>query len=375
MFPVKLKGDRQIWAVFFILVTVSILAVYSSTYKQTMRSGNLFGELFSHMRFLGAGFILVYVLHRIPFPLFKRHAPGALLFIVLLLLITMLFSKSRWMFRVQPSEFARLIIIVYLAKVISEGFKKPQEYFWMVLVPVGTVCILIIDRHTSSVLMIGFTSLLLILMGVSNRKYLAMTFWCISGACCLYFMADQYLGRSETAKSRVSAFVDKILDKPDSSKQEITQAQIAEFAMNSGSFLSRLKGKGPGNSVYRVILPEANNDYIYAIIVEEYGTLGALLIMFLYFWLFYRVVIVISKSNKVFPSKVFPSLLLSGMILMIVTQALVHIGVSIGVLPVTGQNLPMISTGGTSIMVTSAAFGIILSVSNAVNEKERRLDR
>lgn len=373
-FPIRLKGDKIIWIILLILTFASVLLVYSSTYQQTIKAGNLLDAITKHAVFLFVGLVIVYIIHLIPVTQYRKLAPIALVFSVMLLGLVFVSSGGRaprWVLggRFQPSDAARLIMIVYLAKVLSEGFKNKEEFIIKVLIPIGLVCGMIINGHTSAVVMIGLTSLMLIFMGTNNRKYLMITLLAVLLAGLLYFTLKDHLGRSETAESRVSTWWSNTFGKKtvaDSTQKSIPrtediQAKTAKLAISSVGVL----GKGPGNSKYRATLSEAHNDYIFAIIIEEYGLLGGLIIIALYLILFYRVILLIRRCDKV-----FPMLLLSGLILMIAIQAFIHIGVSAGGIPVTGQNLPMISKGGTSIITTSIAFGIILSISRAIEEKE-----
>jgi len=361
-FPIKLKGDRIIWILIIMLALISVLSVYSSTYQQTLKEGNILGVIVRHICFLFVGFVIIYVLHQIPVSQYKKLAPIALIFAIFLLALVFVDSSAanarapRWALggRLQPSDIARVVMVIYLAKALSEGFKNKEEFIIKILLPVGIVCLMIINGHTSAVIMIGFASLLLILMSTSNRKYLTITFLCVAVAGILYFTFDEYLGRAETVEGRFGTFFGAKENKTDD-----LQAATAKLAIASGGII----GKGPGNSIYRETLSEAHNDYIYAIIVEEYGFVGGLFVMSIYMILFFRIILAIRKCNKI-----FPKLLLSGLILLIVVQAFIHIGVSVGGIPVTGQNLPFISKGGTSIITTSIAFGIILSVSRAIEE-------
>jgi cell division protein FtsW len=175
----------------------------------------------------------------------------------------------------------------------------------------------------------------------------------------MYLALQGRLGRGETAANRVSNWYATILG---NDKTEDLQATNAKFAIVSGGLI----GKGPGRSDYRRTLTEANNDYIFAIVVEEYGLVGVLILLSVYMTLFFRVIRIIRKCEKS-----FQALLVSGLITLIMLQAMIHIGVSVGGIPVTGQNLPMISTGGTSIIITCASFGIILSISKETNYKRK----
>jgi cell division protein FtsW len=383
---IKLGGDKKIWYILFALAIISILSVYSSSYRQTMSEGALTAVITKHVGLLIFGFIVMYIAHWIPFSAYKILSPIALMFIVLCLILTILISgvpSRRWLFSrsFQPSEFAKVFMLVYLAKVLSEGFKKGvREFLYRVIMPIAVVCALIIMSHTSTTLIIGGTSMILILMGASKGKYLFASFLSLVAAFLLYLLllsipvTKEYLTRGDTASSRIRTFVNTIspsADKTeaDSSDEEslnnvnYEQAQKAQYAIVHGGWF----GQMPGKSFWRKKLTEAHNDFIFAIIIEEYGMIiGGTGIILLYLILFYRVLLVIRKCKMA-----FTSLLLSGLLVLILVQTFIHIGVSVGGLPVTGQNLPMISTGGSSILVTCIAFGMILSVSRTGEEQER----
>jgi cell division protein FtsW len=359
-FPVRIKGDKTIWIILFILAFVSILSVYSSTYRQTMEAGNLTKMIMRHVMFLCGGFAFIYVLHHIPVMLYKKLAPIGLAFVALLLFIVFLITgdgANRWVLNrsVQPSDIAKIIMVIYLAKVLSDGFKTTKEFCWRVIFPIFCVCGMIVRTHTSNAAIIGVTSILLVVMGTSKKKYLTITVLSVA------LTMGVFLGRGDTVQSRVKTWIANTFGSEEKVWESSNQADIAQFAIVSGGFF----GKMPGNSIYRQKLSQAHNDFIYAIIVEEYGLLfGGIPIILLYLILFYRVILIIKKC-----SMAFSSLLISGLLFIIISQAFLHISVASGALPVTGQNLPMISTGGTFIIITCAAFGMILSVSRATKKK------
>ncbi|MDR0560472.1 MAG: FtsW/RodA/SpoVE family cell cycle protein [Prevotellaceae bacterium] len=355
---IKLEGDRQIWRLLFILALFSILAVSSSSYKLTLYKGN-FSFIFSHVMYLFAGFVIMYVLHKTSLDTVKKLAPVALLFIALLLLFVLIFSPNkRWMLGAQPSEFAKIAIVVYLAKTLSEKIKTGIEFIILVVLPVGIYCGLILFGHTSTVLIIGLNAVVLVLMA-ANRKHIAVTFMSVLFAAAVYMAFESFFPRSDTAKSRISTFFERV--EPKSGSQEYYAVQ----AINRGGVIALR----PGKSKYREKLSEANNDFIYAIIVEEYGLFGGIIFVVLpYLYLFYRVIRIIKRCKKP-----FPALMTGGLFFMIIVQTLINIGVSVHVLPVTGQNLPLISSGGSSIIATCIAFGLILSVSRLVETQKKQL--
>jgi cell division protein FtsW len=284
-----------------------------------------------------------------------------------------MFSRS-----FQPSDVTKVAMVVYLAMVLSNDLGgNVKHFFWWVIFPILLVCGLIIKSHTSNAMIIGGTSMLMVFMGASNRKYQIVSILFVFVIMTFYLFFHKDIGRGETVSNRVKSWV--VTTFYPETKTEITaeekektkpkntgyrQAEIAKYAIVSGGIF-RI---APGKSVYRKTLSEAHNDYIFAMIVEEYGLMGGIFVIGVYLSLFYRIICVVKKCTVP-----FTALLLSGLLIMIISQTFIHIGVSVGGLPITGQNLPMISTGGTSIIITCVAFGMILAVSRIAEEKENKL--
>jgi cell division protein FtsW len=345
-----------------------------------MRTGNLTEAITRHVVFLFVGFVFIYVLHNISINFYKRVVPLALIGITICLILVLLTpgeGTKRWLFSrsFQPSDIAKVVMVVYLAKVLSDGFGGSiKQFFWRVIFPIIIVCGLIINGHTSNVAIIGVTSMLMVFMGAGNRKYHVASTLFVFIVLTAYLLFYKDLGRGETSSNRLNVWItnafrssDKQQETDDKDKAKKTggnysQAETARYAIVAGGFL-RI---APGKSVYRKTLSEAHNDYIFAMIVEEYSLFGGMLVITVYLMLFHRILLVIRKC-----SKPFPSLLLSGLLVLLMLQTFIHIGVSVGGLPVIGQNLPMISTGGTSIIITCMAFGMILAVSRVTEEKDR----
>jgi cell division protein FtsW len=386
LFSLKLQGDKKIWYILFILAAISILSVYSGTYRQAMSVGNLTSAITRHIGLLFLGFTIVYLMHRLPLEKYRKISPLALLFIVFCLILVLLTSNAdtkRWLFSrsFQPSDFAKIIMVVYIAKVLSDGFKDGvKEFILRAIAPIALVCALIINAHTSTTLIIGCTSMILVFMGMPKWKYMIVSALFVILAVFLYANYHEYLKRGQTAenrfnRSRIVKTVAKVFssnsetdanEKKPGLTKEYREGKILDYAVISGG----LFGKLPGRSVYRKTLSAAHSDYIYAIIIEEYGLiLGGTGIIILYLFLFHRILLIIKKCTKP-----FPALLLSGLFILIIIQTFTHIGVSIGGLPITGQNLPMISTGGSSIVVTCMALGMILSASRKAEEIKEEKD-
>jgi cell division protein FtsW len=284
--------------------------------------------------------------------------------IIILLVIVFILpgeGAKRWLFSksIQPSDVAKVVMVIYLAKVLNDGFNSVKEFIFRVIVPISATCVFIVNSHNSNAAIIGVTSMLLVFMGTSNKKYLAVTVLFVFAAVAGYLAFYQYLGRGETGAKRVENWIESTFspnkeNKNKGNNKNYVQSEIAKFALISGG----ITGKKPGNSIYRRALSEAHNDFIYAIIIEEYGLLGGIFLIALYLTLFYRVLLILRRCDNV-----FSALTLAGLLFVVISQTFIHIGVSSGGLPVTGQNLPLISTGGTSIIITSFAFGMILSIS------------
>jgi cell division protein FtsW len=362
--------------ILLLLAAISILSVYSSTYRITMRTENLTDAILRHVVFLVTGFVITYIMHKVTYKYYKMLSPLALFVIVVCLILVFILPgerEKRWLFSrsFQPSDVAKVVMVVYLAKVLSDGFgRSVKEFILRAIVPIFIVCALIIRGHTSNAMIIGGVSVLMIFMGASRKKYQAVNILFVISVISVYLLFVKDIGRGETAVSRTETWSTWITNvfwpssKTDNGAtaqkpENYLQATTAQYAIVSGG-LFRI---APGKSFYRKTLADAHNDFIFAVIVEEYGMAGGIFLIIMYLILFYRILLVMRKCTKS-----FTSLMLSGLLIVIISQTFIHIGVSVGGLPVTGQNLPMISTGGTSILITCAAFGMILAVSRTVEQ-------
>jgi cell division protein FtsW len=368
------KGDRTIWLIVFILSIFSLLAVYSSTgtlaYKY--QRGNTEYYLFKHLIIMGLGLGMMYAAHRIKYTLYSKISAIALVATIPLLVLTLVLGTnlneaSRWLtlpgtnITFQTSDFAKLALIMYVARILSkrqEGENTFKSLFVPLILPVMIVCGLILPANFSTSAVLFASCLFLMLIGRIELKNIAYMFVVGFFGFLLYVafaFATNHHGRIDTWISRLERF--------NSEEQEDTyQADQAKIAIATGG----LVGKFPGNSTQRNFLPHPYSDFIYAIIVEEYGLIGGFLMVFLYILLFYRVIRFIHHSPMA-----FGTLLSVGCTFMLVFQALINMAVAVGVFPVTGQPLPLVSMGGSSIWFTSIGIGIVLSVSRQV-EKEKR---
>lgn len=377
----KLRGDKVIWIIILLLSLISLLVVYSSTgtlaYK--VRGGNTSYFLIKQLVLLGGCFFIMYIVHAMPHRYYSSFANMVLVISVGMLILakligTNLNDASRWItipgigFNFQPSELAKLALILHVSRTLSrfqgkEGCSK--EAFIRLIVPIGIVCLLIFLDDFSTSVLLGGICYILMFIGRVAYKYL---FGSIAAVLALLILLIALapvlpsLGRVQTVRSRIENFFNEERSINNNQNYQVEQAKIA--VVSGGVF-----GKMPGNSQQRNFLPHPYSDFIYAIILEEMGWIGGFGILALYLFLLYRAGIIVRKC-----SRTFPAFLVIGLTLSIVFQALTNMAVSVNLIPVTGQPLPLVSMGGTSLIFTSAAFGMILSVSNWANEEEKRLN-
>lgn len=354
----NLKGDPIIWFIVFVLSLFSILVVYSATgslaYK--MMDGNTEYYLIKHSILVVLSLIAIWVAHKIDYRYYSRISRLILWLSVPLLLFTFLFGTnineaSRWLTipvinqGFQPSDLAKLALIVTLASMLSKR-QKSMDDFKRAIVPmlfwVGLICGLIALTNFSSAILLFLTCMLILFIGRIPMKYLVMLVVICSVFGSVAFLVGQ---RGGTAISRVDDFINN---------ETPYQAKQAYIAIASGGII----GKGPGQSDQRNFLPHPYSDFIYAIIIEEYGLVGGVLVLFLYLALLYRGMKAAEQNDRA-----YGGLLSAGLSFALVVQALVNMGVAVGLGPVTGLTLPFISMGGTSQLFAGLALGIILSVS------------
>ncbi|PCH70873.1 MAG: rod shape-determining protein RodA [Bacteroidales bacterium] len=375
----NLRGDKTIWIIIFFLSMISLLVVYSSTgtlaYK--VKGGNTSYFFIKQLILLGGCYMIIYVIHRIPYTVYSSSANLVLVISIGLLILaklvgTNLNDASRWItipgigFNFQPSELAKLALILHVSRTLSryqaeDSCKK--EAFWQIIIPVGIVCLLIFLDDFSTSVLLGGVCYLLMFIGRVAKKYLLGSVGVVLGLVIMLIVLAPLLpsiGRVQTVRSRIVNFFDK--DETNVNNGQNYQVEQAKIAVVSGGIF----GKFPGNSTQRNFLPHPYSDFIYAIILEEMGWIGGFVILAFYLILMYRAGLIVRKCNRT-----FPAFLVIGLALSIVFQALTNMAVSVNLIPVTGQPLPLVSMGGTSLIFTSAAFGMILSVSNWVNEEEK----
>lgn len=368
----ELRGDRSIWAVIAVFAVFSLLAVYSSTgtLAYLKQGGNTEAYLIRHGIILIGGLVLVYVVHLMNYSLFSRLAPGLMMIAIPLLLYTLVFGVNindarRWIEipfvgrTFQTSDLAKLALILYVARTISgkqEYIKDLHSAFIPIIVPVLIVCGLIAPADLSSAVLLFFTCVLMMVVGRVSLQYIGLLLFLGVVTFGVLVTLGNYFPdyiRVETWISRVNDF----MFDPNGGYQ----VQQAKIAIANGEWF----GDGPGNSIQRNYLPSPYADFIYAIICEEYGIIGGAILISMYVVLFFRVTRLVTKSPKA-----FGAIVAIGLSISMVLQAFINIAVSTHLVPVTGVTLPMVSMGGTSIMFSCLAFGVILSVSRYVESLE-----
>ena len=388
------KGDKVIWAIVVLLILMSLLVVYSATsslaYK--MYKGNTSIYLFKQFAFTIVGVSIIYFAHRVNYAVYSKVSLILFLLAIPLLIYTLFFGTNvneanRWIklpvihMTFQTSDMAKLALFMYLSRQLSKKqnvIKDFKKGFLPIIIPIAIVCILIAPANLSTALLVGATSLLLLFIGRVSMKHILLTIGIAAipiivliGIAVGTYKGDKNVTAQNgsvvtTVKSvgRVSTWIKRVQDfiyaKNDASPYQLQQAKIA---IAKGGIL----GKGPGNSEQRNFLPHPYSDFIYAIIIEEYGLAGAAFILFMYMIFLFRCIQIFRKCPYA-----FGAFLALGLSFTLVIQALANMAVNVNLFPVTGVTLPLLSMGGSSFMFTCLAIGIILSVSKNV-EGERTL--
>ncbi len=373
----KTRGDQVIWGVVIVLSFISLMAVYSSTGSLAYRMDkNASYYLIKQLLVLGLGLLIIYWVHRINYTKFAKLALLLYMLSVPLLIYTLFFGTklnegSRWIrlpvinLTFQTSDLAKLALFMLLARMLSmkqSVIKDLRKGFVPVLVPVAVTCLLIAPANLSTALMLGFTCSILFFIGRIRVRHLALlAVGGLVGAVLLFFVSKVTgFGRAATWEQRVEDFVGG--KKKDGKKGDaVYQVQQAKIAIANGG----ITGLGPGNSKQRNFLPHPYSDFIYSIIIEEYGLIGGAVIVFLYLLFLWRSILIFRRCPYA-----FGAFLAVGLSITLVFQAMLNMAVNVHLVPVTGLTLPMISMGGSSIWFTSIAIGIVLSVSKYVDEME-----
>lgn len=369
------KGDRVIWGLIVVFMIYSLLAVYSSSVSVAFSryGGDTTFFLKSQSVMLVLCLFLIVITHQLPYRIYSSLAGFFLLVAVVLLIITLLFpvrinEASRWImipgtgFMIQTSDLAKLALVIYLARMLSKHQNNLKDFKLMtrlMIVPIAIICILILPENLSTAVMIFGISMLVLFVGRVPVKYLLA--WI--GMALVAIILIALLLDLVTENNRVSVWKNRIENfvSGEEDSDGDYQSNQAKIAIASGGLL----GKAPGNSIQRNMLPQSNSDFIFAIIIEEYGLLfGALPILLVYLILLFRGIAIARKCETA-----FPAFLVLGLTVMLVIQAMLNMAVAVGLFPVTGQTLPMISWGRTSMIVSSFSLGAILGVSRIIRAK------
>ena len=392
-FGQRTKGDKVIWALVILLVLASLLVVYSATgslaYK--LYRGNTEVYLFKQIVFISIGMAVIYFSHRVNYTIWSKVAYFLFIISVPLLIYTLFFGVrmnegSRWIrlpiinMTMQTSDLAKLALFMYVSRQISKRqntIKDFKQGYLPLIIPVGLVCALIAPANLSTALLLGASCLLLFFIGRASTKHLLITV----GVACIPIViliiaavvrhnsaGDELTGskktssglfaRADTWINRVEGFMYGSKQSIDDDTYQVTQAKIA---IAKGG----LVGVGPGNSTQRDFLPQAYNDFIYPIIMEEYGLIGGAFILFIYLVFLWRSIRIFKRCPYA-----FGAFLALGLSFTLVIQAVANMAVSVNLFPVTGVTLPLVSMGGSSFLFTCFAIGIILSVARNVEQLE-----
>lgn len=383
----KAKGDKVIWALVVILTLMSLLAVYSSTGTLAYRSSrSTESYLFKQIIFILVGLVIMYGLHKLNYMWYSRIALVAYLISIPLLIYTLFFGAnindaSRWIklpiinLTFQTSDLAKISLFMYLARQLSRKQDVIHDFrkgFLPLIIPVMVICLLIAPANLSTAALTGATSLLVMFIGRVSIKHIGLVVGlAIIPVFFLVLISTAYYNKEEKrseelpgwmSTGRVETWVKRVQGFLYNDKEDMAyQVQQAKIAIAKGGW----KGLGPGNSESRNFLPHPYSDFIYAIIIEEYGLIGGVFVLFIYVLFLFRCIRLFRKCPFAFGA--FLALALS---VTLVIQAMTNMAVNVNLFPVTGVTLPLVSMGGSSFMFTCAAIGIILSVAHNVEKVE-----
>lgn len=376
-----LKGDKTIWTVVILLTLASTVIALSASSNMAYRltEGNATPFWFKHVATLVLGFVMMIYLQHFKFKYFSRISQLGIWVAGILLLMTLLFGKNinsaqRWIMGFQPSDLAKIVLILYVARLLTIKQDKISDFKEGVIplmLPIAIICVLILPADFSTAFMLGTASFVLLFVGGVKVKHLMMV---VGAAVVLFTMlilvnkATGILPRAATWEKRMVSFLgssDETSEESESDKIDNYQADQAKFAVVNGGLFGTKPGRGDvKNDMY-----SAQSDFIFATIVEEFGSLiGALILLLLYLTFFFRSIRIVLKADSSFGSYVA-----FGLSFLLVLQAMINMGVGVNLLPVTGQPLPLISMGGTSILFTCISIGILLNISKSVEVNEKQV--
>jgi cell division protein FtsW len=372
-----IKGDKTIWAIVTILAIFSFMPVYSASTNlvYVVGAGSTLGYLVKHMVLLIMGFAIIYGVHKIPYRYFSGGSVLLLPIVIVLLIFTLAqgttiggANASRWIripfvgIGFQTSTLAGLVLMVYVARYLAKNKEKAisfKESLFQLWLPVAAVLILILPANFSTTAIIFLMILVLTFIGGYPLKYIGLILGIgLIGLTFFILIAKVF---PDAMPNRVQTWQNRIENYSNPDSKEDYQVEKAKIAIATGGPV----GVGPGKSVQKNFLPQSSSDFIFAIIIEEYGLVGGGIIVSIYFLLLFRIFVVIRKTTTI-----FGTLLVIGVGCPIIFQATINMAVATNLFPVTGQTLPLISSGGTSIWMTCFALGMILSVSASKEETE-----
>jgi cell division protein FtsW len=376
-----LEGDRAIWALVAILAIFSFMPVYSASTNlvYVVGNGSTMGHLVKHAVLLSMGFAIMFAIQKVPYRYFSGGSVLLFPLVIALLLYTLLqgvtiggANASRWIqvpfvgVGFQTSTLASLVLMVYVARYLARNKDVEiqfKESFLQLWIPVGMTLVLILPANFSTTAILFCMVLVLVYLGGYPIRYLLYIVGVALASLAFFVLVVKAF--PDAMPNRVNTWQHRIENFSNSDAEEGYQVEKAKIAIATGG----LTGRGPGKSIQKNFLPQSTSDFIFAIIVEEYGLVGSFLVLFFYFLLLFRIFIAAKKAGTV-----FGTLLVIAVGIPIVFQAMINMAVATNLLPVTGQTLPLISSGGTSIWMTCLALGIVLSVSAAQDVTEIQLE-
>ena len=364
-----LKGDKAIWSIIILLSIISAIMAYSASANMAYRltDGDAIPFFFRHFVMLVLGIVTIIYLQHFEFRYFSRLSQLGIWIAAALLLVTLIFgrdinSAQRWIMGFQPSDLAKIILVIYVARMLAKNkakIKNFKEGLLPILIPVGSICLLILPADFSTAAMLLTVCFALLFVGGVAIKHLLTVLGGAIGVLMLLIALNHVV---PGLLPRVNTWEQRILGYSSGSAEENYQAQRAKIAVANGG----IWGNGPGNGTIKNELYSAQSDFVYASIIEDYGSLfGGLIMLLLYLMFLFRSIKIMTKT-----SSSFGGYLAFGLSFLLVFQALINMGVGVNLLPVTGQPLPLISMGGTSILFTCVSIGIILNISRTVYREE-----
>jgi cell division protein FtsW len=386
----RTKGDKVIWAIVVLLTMMSLLVVYSSTGTLAYKlSKSTESYLFKQIVFIAIGVMIIYFAHKVNYTIYSRVALFIFLASIPLLVYTLIFGASlneanRWIklpiinLTFQTSDLAKLALFMYLGRQLSrkqDVIKDFRKGFLPLIIPVGIICILIAPANLSTALLVGATSLLLMFIGRVSIKHIGLVIVAMAiPVMILVGIATSYYDNQEKkskdlpamfTRGRVETWIKRVQSFMYAGREETGyQVQQAKIAIAKGGWV----GLGPGNSEQRNFLPHPYSDFIYAIIIEEYGLVGGMFVLFIYLAFLFRCIRIFKRCPYA-----FGAFLALGLSFTLVIQAMANMAVNVSLFPVTGVTLPLVSMGGSSFLFTCLAIGIILSVARNVEQMEAPL--